>query len=177
LAAAAALKGRPYNEAYHRGRALRLHRRIVLAAADEANVPSTDRPEYPGYPEGGYGYRNGYDPIFRFQVERRKERDRQPEIDWDAIARELALPLVRSPKPPAEDAVPLYPVARDGALYAANSVGPWLARVLVDTVSSSLVVTESLAARLLERGVAHEGPGRDRYPCGRLDTPRPEHPH
>ncbi|MDQ9577962.1 hypothetical protein, partial [Serratia marcescens] len=63
-----------------------------------------------------------------------------------------------TPTSPAEDALLLYPAHEGRALYAYIDIGPWPQRMLVDTGSTSLTVNESLAQRLLARGLAHEGP-------------------
>jgi len=63
-----------------------------------------------------------------------------------------------TPTSPAEDALLLYPASEGRALYTYIDIGPWPQRMLVDTGSTRLTVNESLAQRLLARGLAHEGP-------------------
>ena len=67
-------------------------------------------------------------------------------------------PQSTTPTSPAEDALLLYPASEGRALYTYIDIGPWPQRMLVDTGSTGLTVNESLAQRLLARGLAHEGP-------------------
>jgi clan AA aspartic protease (TIGR02281 family) len=80
--------------------------------------------------------------------------------EWEILPQpETAAPAQPAPTAPKEDVIQLYPAHDGRSLYAYIDIGQWPQRVLIDTGATDLTVTESLAARLLERGVAHEGPG------------------
>jgi clan AA aspartic protease (TIGR02281 family) len=70
-----------------------------------------------------------------------------------------AAPAPATAASPSGDYIQLYAADNGRALYVYIDIGPSMQRVLIDTGSTHLTVTESLAGRLLAQGNAHEGPG------------------
>jgi clan AA aspartic protease (TIGR02281 family) len=81
--------------------------------------------------------------------------------DWQILPQPETIasaPAQPAPTASKEDIIQLYPAHDGRALYAYIDFGPWPQRVLIDTGSTSLTVSESLADRLLTQHLAHEGP-------------------